>query len=1335
MALDRPELAKRYPMMNLYTSPVKQAEREIIGREHEMRKIKAAMMRPELCNVILLAEAGTGKSNACSSIVPVADERGYIRLGDIKIGDKVYDENGNPVEVIGVFPQGMQHAYDVRFTDGSSVICNDEHLWAARTRWHHYQGDPYEVHTLREMMNYGITRTGHRTKKGPQEMKSWYVPRNRAVQRPERTFPIHPYVIGVLLGDGCLTEDALSVSSSDEPVIRRVAELIGAVDVEQSEFCYTWKFLKEPRMGVRDVSFFHTLEMARLLPGSELFGYKSVERRIPEEYFLGSVEQRMELLHGLMDTDGSVSGSEGRVNARFSTNNPGLAADIQKLAASLGYRTSCTTMEREDEIHYNTEYNIYFMVDDSTVPELFWLQRHKDWVMAHIREDKKFNRIFEDIAIAEVIDLEREEEMVCIYVDCPSHLFQIGECHIVTHNTALVQGTMIQDRKRKYIEVDLSRMLADLSDPNEMATRLKTLFDEVSSYVKNHHQEIVLFIDEFHQIVQLSAAAVEALKPLLADSGTRGVRVIAATTYIEFQQFVAPNLPLVERLQRINVSQPNKETTVAILKSYAKRYGVDHQFYNDRVYELIYEYTNRYIPASSQPRKSIRMMDSMIGYHRSEGRRLDAKLLADVIYESEGVNVAFRVDATSIKKSLDKRVLSQTLATSVIEQRLQICVADLNDKSKPMSSFLFTGSTGTGKGCWDEELVPIYTSDGSVVKKRHGDLVIGDYVFNRKGEPVMVTGVYHRGLKDVYRVTLGDGRSVVVDGSHLWTWKYAKGHESETYVTTSTEDLIRRGLYRKERNGRQSARIWIPMNDAVQYSERQYELDPYVLGALLGNGCLTIGNSLTFSSGNRFVPDKIAERIGAIEAKQSCKNYNWCFVCGHDSGPRGGVRNRLFQRDDVLASVPEICGLKSHEKFIPEQYKYGSVEQRWELVRGLFDTDGSIGSCDGDRFNVSYSTTSSRLAYDIQDLLFSLGIASSVNNNGCRERDGDVHDEYQIHVKVENDRKFLFFSYPKKLALAEKAKGVAKQRYKTFDMVPIVSIEKLDGQLPTTCIMVEDDEHLYQTAEYITTHNTETVKGLAEILFEDSHSLIRLDMTEYANDDSLERFRKELTSRVWARPYCIILLDEIEKACASVTRILLQVLDDGRLSDEHNREVQFTNAYIVLTTNAGSEIYRNISQYNVDDTGSGEQMKRYNKLIRASISSTTGDNRFPPELLGRIDQIVPFQPLSENTMKAIVKMKLLKLKDEVMKKHNIKLMIHPNVIRYLVEDTLDTDSDSGGARIVMSKLETEVTTSVARYINLNPGAMVLSVTVEGEMAADNQYKLLSEAYIKVVSVK
>lgn len=526
--------------------------------------------------------------------------------------------------------------------------------------------------------------------------------------------------------------------------------------------------------------------------------------------------------------------------------------------------------------------------------------------------------------------------------------------------TALVQSVMMHDTKRLYLEVDLSKMIADTNDVNEMATRLKSLCDEVTIFRKEMQTELVLFMDEFHQIMMLSNAAAEAMKPLLADSGTRGVRIIAATTEAEFRMYIAPNQPLVERLQRIRLKELDKQATINVLKNRAKIYGVEDQIteYNN-IYGLIYEYTQRYIPANAQPRKSLLVFDAMIGWHNSKARPLDKSLLADVIYESEGVNVTFRVDATSIKKELDKYVFAQDFATSVIEQRLQICVADLNNKSKPMSSFLFTGSTGVGK--------------------------------------------------------------------------------------------------------------------------------------------------------------------------------------------------------------------------------------------------------------------------------------------------------------------------------------------------------------------------------------TEVTKQLARILFGDNArtSLIRFDMTEYATEDSLERFRAELTQRVWNRPYSIVLLDEIEKACAPVTRVLLQVLDDGRLMDENNREVSFLNSYIILTTNAGNEIYKTIAQYSPDDTGSGKEFHRYEKLIRQSISSTTGDNRFPPELLGRIDCIVPFQPLSEETKKKIVKHKLEELIKKVSDIHNVALNYDQRVIQYIVEDNLDSDSDAGGARTAIAKLESEVYTEVSRVINTCPDAIRLRIVVDGKMMCEDKTQLESTASISV----
>lgn len=894
--------------------------------------------------------------------------------------------------------------------------------------------------------------------------------------------------------------------------------------------------------------------------------------------------------------------------------------------------------------------------------------------------------------------------------------------------TALVQATMMHDRNRLYLEVDLSKMISDCNDVNEMATRLKTLCDEVTVFRREMETELVLFMDEFHQVMMLSNAAAEALKPLLADSGTRGVRIIAATTEAEFRIYIAPNQPLVERLQRIRLRELDRQATINVLKNRANMYGVADQFYNDSIYELIYEYTQRYIPANAQPRKSLLVLDAMIGWYRSEGRLLDKQLLADVIYESEGVNVTFKVDATSIKKELDKHVYAQDFATRVIEQRLQICVADLNNKSKPMSSFLFTGSTGVGKGLTDDTVVPVWTEDGSITEKLNGDLEIGDYVFNRKGEPVKVIGVYHRGLQDIYKVTLTDGRSLYTDSSHLWTYMLNKGKQTANTYTNSTKELYERGVYITNSNGRHKLKYWIPMNHAVQYQEIDLPVHPYVMGAFLGDGSLTV-SQLTLSSSDEDLVAHVAELLGDCTYKHNHRNYNWTFPLNE---PVGQIKSK--QTGVVFEKYPEIC-VTAEKKHIPKDYMVASVEQRWELVKGLFDTDGSIGSADGGRYNVSYSTTSFDLANDVQQLLYSLGVASTISI--ARTANDGHYTQYRVNVKSSNENKDRFFWLARKVEIANKAKSIAsretKSHKKDYEWVGIAEIELLSEQKHTTCIMVDDEEHLYQAGQYVVSHNTEVTKQLAVILFGDNArtSLIRFDMTEYANDDSLERFRSELTARVWNHPYSIVLFDEIEKACAPVTRILLQVLDDGRLMDENNREVSFLNTYIVLTTNAGSEIYKTLSQYATDDSGSGKEMKKYDKLIRQSISSTTGSNRFPPELLGRIDTIVPFQPLSEATQKKIAKNKLDKLVKEVSIKHDVELSYDPKVIRYLVEDGLDSDSDSGGARRVISKLETEVTTAVARFINKYPNAYRIQIIVEGELAADNKTKLESEAYISI----
>ncbi|MEU3047799.1 AAA family ATPase [Streptomyces sp. NPDC006984] len=912
-----------------------------------------------------------------------------------------------------------------------------------------------------------------------------------------------------------------------------------------------------------------------------------------------------------------------------------------------------------------------------------------------------------------------------------------------TGKTALVQATMLVDKDRLYLEVDPARMISEAGTAENMAAILKGFFDEAEDFVKDEKHELVLFIDEFHQIIQLSDAAVEAIKPVLAASGTRGIRIIAATTYEEFHKHISPNQPLVERLQRINLNPPDQATTIKILQGMAERYGVADEFYDDHIFRQIYEYTQRYMPASAQPRKSILVLDSMVGWTRLTHRPMDRDLLSDVLMETLNVNVAFKVDGAKIKKQLDEKVFSQDWATGAVARRLQLSVADLNDKGKPMASLLFTGSTGVGKFCTDSTQVPVYSSDGETTWKLHGDLVPGDRVFGRQGRPVEVLGHFPQGMQDVYRVTLWDGRTLDVGGPHLWTVYTAKQRSKKhagkdvAPMVLSTQEMVERGVVRTyPGDSREHLKFFIPANGPVHWPEQDFDVDPYVLGVLIGNGCLT-ETQLTLSSDGDDADHTVwmvGEWLGSAP-KSYGHSYSWVFPVG--VGPVDDRRDSLYQTKDVLASVPDLIGARSAERRIPERYKHGSVQQRWALVRGLFDTDGSIGGSN-DRFNVSYSTFSKGLAEDLREVLFSLGVSNTIKSSTRTKKDGRELAEYGVHVKVGNEDKAQFFSLPRKHEIARRAviETSGRQRVKKFDMVGIASIEKLPEQQSSSCIYVNDEEHLYQAGDFVVTHNTELTKQLARLLFgDDQRHLIRFDMTEYAEDSSFAAFRSELTKRVWDLSHAVLLFDEVEKASAMVTRVLLQVLDDGRLNDDNNREVSFLNTYIVLTTNAGSEIYKDISQYAADDTGSGKQLMEYEKLIRRSISSTTGDNRFPPELLGRIDAIVPFQPLSLPTQQKIVRVKLRQMVQEVFVKHNVRIDVDARVLQYLIEDKGDTDSDAGGARAAVAKLTDEVTTAVATFLNEHPSERRIRIDVVGDLVSDDKNLLSSDAYVEVSAVR
>lgn len=224
---------------------------------------------------------------------------------------------------------------------------------------------------------------------------------------------------------------------------------------------------------------------------------------------------------------------------------------------------------------------------------------------------------------------------------------------------------------------------------------------------------------------------------------------------------------------------------------------------------------------------------------------------------------------------------------------------------------------------------------------------------------------------------------------------------------------------------------------------------------------------------------------------------------------------------------------------------------------------------------------------------------------------------------------------------------------------------------------------------------TELVKALAEDLFDAPESLIRLDMSEYMEKHAVSRLvgsppgyvgydeAGQLTEKIRRRPYSVVLFDEIEKAHPDILNILLQILDDGRISDAHGRQVSFENAIIVMTSNAGSDRKEGSLGFGktVTQQGQDKALKALSDIMR-------------PEFLNRIDEIIAFNQLTEENFKAIARIMLGQLADSLSER-KIRMTYDDNLLDYLTEKSY---SVKYGARNLRRLIEKEVEDNLASQI-------------------------------------
>lgn len=526
--------------------------------------------------------------------------------------------------------------------------------------------------------------------------------------------------------------------------------------------------------------------------------------------------------------------------------------------------------------------------------------------------------------------------------------------------TALANELARVDTDRVYLEVDFARLVVDLKDASDLSGALKQIADEIEDAMNELRVSMVLFFDEYHQLAKLSELALDGLKPILEKSGARGIRVICATTYEEFDKYLAENQALTERFQTIKLEQLTTDVIIQIIQGFASDYM-------DLPYDLakyIVEITDKYFPERSQPRKSKDVVDAMIGKISYAGKSVSKELVHEVLRDGYDVELDTTVNPFKIAEILNQQVFDQPNATQIVEDALQSQFAGFERKDKPKASWLFCGKPAVGK--------------------------------------------------------------------------------------------------------------------------------------------------------------------------------------------------------------------------------------------------------------------------------------------------------------------------------------------------------------------------------------TELAKCVANLMVRGSNNFIRMDMSDYSHPDSVTTFKNELTRKVWERPFSVVLLDEVEKATRGATLLLLQVLDEGYLTNRFNRRVSFRNAYVILTTNAGSELFNTIGDYFND--GDGDLSKDRSTILpvlKRALSSNGGDEiKFPPELLSRVDAIIPFAPLSLGTQKKIVSSALDKLAEETKRVSNTSIVFtnKEDLIDFITIDLVSKNVETlGGAREVKGIVSSLVQTEIAKAVNRNPNRDTLYVSVENmaNSFARNSSILKTLAYLKV----
>ena len=427
---------------------------------------------------VIIGPTSFGKCLSINELVITPN--GLSRVGDINVGDYLIGKNGKPTKVLGVYPQPTKRPiYRVTFSDGTFYECDEEHILPVNTFYQRsgkkyvkgkskhkndkfYSPDlSFKNMTLREIMDKGLYRSKHR--------HNFATPICKSVEFEKKETSCDPYVLGVLIGDGCFKNRCFHTHENDSIIVENVLSSIGE-GVGHS--------VKQNKRNLKTVRLFKSFwdDLSKDIDVT----CTSENKYIPLNYLTNSIEGRIRLLQGLMDTDGFVAKSG---YCSYSTKSMALASNFAFLVRSLGgvakisakkkgYFNKKYNEHRDCGTHYTVQFGLF---DKSIIVST--LERKQSRVK--YLTDKKFHKFIDKV------EYLRDDDAVCFLVDADDHLFLTRDFN-VTHNTSLttamashaaccgykVLQIVFEDRIKQIQRKHLGRITGieskDLSKPNNI---------------------------------------------------------------------------------------------------------------------------------------------------------------------------------------------------------------------------------------------------------------------------------------------------------------------------------------------------------------------------------------------------------------------------------------------------------------------------------------------------------------------------------------------------------------------------------------------------------------------------------------------------------------------------------------------------------------------------------------------------------------------------------------------------------------------------------------------------------------------------------------------------